>query len=99
MFSLHAGTRVAAEQDGFPERLLCPSDCGGVDCRHRRKVGGLWPGLHGPSLVALTAETACGAPACLGAMIIFCGRSEAEGPSHHRWAALLCGACRCSPAK
>jgi hypothetical protein len=67
MFSLCSGARVTPEQDGFPERLLSPSDCGGVNCRHRRKVGGLWLGLHGYSLVALTAETACGAPSVSGA--------------------------------
>ena len=55
MLALSIATCVAAEQDSFPERLLSPSDRGRVDFRHRRKVGSLGLGLHGPSLVALTA--------------------------------------------
>jgi hypothetical protein len=53
--SLIAGARVAAELDGLPERLLGPSDSCSVDGRHRRKVSGLWLGLHRPSLVAVAA--------------------------------------------
>ena len=64
MLALLAATRVPAEQDGFPERSLCPSDRSGVDCRYRRKVDSLWLGLHGPSVVALTSRRARGAPAC-----------------------------------
>src|SRR5688572_10165417 len=72
MISLLVGACVTAEQDGFPKGLLCPSYRCGVDRRHRRKVGGLIRlGLHGPSLVALTTETAALASACLTGMIIF----------------------------
>jgi hypothetical protein len=68
MITLLAGARVTAEQDRFPEGLLCPSDCGGIDRRHRREVDGMiWLGWHGHSLVALRAQTAPCASACLGA--------------------------------
>jgi hypothetical protein len=72
MVSLLVGTCVTAEQDGFPEGLLCPSYRCGVDRRHRREVDGLFRlGLHGPSLVALRSQTAALASACLAGMIIF----------------------------
>jgi hypothetical protein len=72
MVSLLVGTCVTAEQDGFPEGLLCPSYRCGVDRRHRREVDGLIRlGLHGPSLVALRSQTAALASACLAGLIIF----------------------------
>src|SRR4029453_16937413 len=71
MVALLLVTGVAAEQDGFPGGSLSPSDRGRVYCRHRRKVRGLGLGLHGPSVVAQRAQTACGAPSVSAPMIIF----------------------------
>ena len=101
--TLLAGARVTAEQDGVPESLLCPSDCGGIDRRHRRAVDGMiWLGGHGPQ--PSRAEGTNGSP-CVSVswrMINFWRTRWAEParrPSHHIRAALLCGACRCSPAR
>ena len=81
--------------------LLCPSDRSGVDRRHRREVDGLiWLGLHGPSLVALRPQTAPRRQRVLAHDLLayLMGRARPTS-SHHIWAALLCGACRCSPAR
>ena len=57
--------RVATELDRFSKRSLCPSDRSGVNCRHRREVGGLiWLGLHGPSVVAPRPQTVGSEAAC-----------------------------------
>ena len=67
MVSLLVGACVAAEQDGFPEVCFAPAIAASIAAIAARVDGLIWLGLHGPSLVALTAQTASRAPACLAA--------------------------------
>ena len=62
--ALLAGAQVATELDRFSKRSLGPSDRSGVNCRHRREVGGLWLGLHGPSVVVSSPQTVGSVAAC-----------------------------------